>query len=450
MLAERPIGIVITTSELEYQRRNDPRLFGSIGRIACEGTLAFAELIATHRDETPPLIHYEPSDTAMLVYTSGTTGLPKGAMNSHGNVVFTAQVYRDWIELREGDGILGIAPLFHITGLIGHIATCFSIAGALTLAYRFEAGVMLDAFRERQPAFTIGAITALMALMNHPDAKADSLTSLRSIYSGGAPIAPAVVAQFEAKFGLYIRNAYGMTESTSPATVSPLDKLAPVDPLFGALSVGVPTFNTDIRIVDAETAQPLPHGEAGEIIIKGPQVVSGYWRKPEATLDAIRDGWLHTGDIGVIDKDGWLFLGRSQERHDQRRRLQGLAARSRGRAVYASSGTRSRSGRRAGCLSRRNGESGAQPEGRHYRDAGRNHRPLPRADGGLQGTARGRLPAGAAEDRHRQDPAPGTARLGPGTKSARTRRALCSAEQLQFKRVMRLRGPGATGLLAVK
>ncbi|WP_022977966.1 class I adenylate-forming enzyme family protein [Nevskia ramosa] len=308
VLAERPIGIVITTSELEYQRRNDPRLFGSIGRIACEGTLAFAELIATHRGETPPLIHYEPSDTAMLVYTSGTTGLPKGAMNSHGNVAFTAQVYRDWIELREGDGILGIAPLFHITGLIGHIATSFSIAGALTLAYRFEAGVMLDAFRERQPAFTIGAITALMALMNHPDAKADSLASLRSIYSGGAPIAPALVAQFEAKFGLYIRNAYGMTESTSPATVSPLDKLAPVDPLFGALSVGVPTFNTDIRIVDAETAQPLPHGEAGEIIIKGPQVVSGYWRKPEATLDAIRDGWLHTGDIGVIDKDGWLFL----------------------------------------------------------------------------------------------------------------------------------------------
>lgn len=308
VLEALPATIVITTSELDYQTRHEPRVLAGIGRYRADGVPDFAELVAAHRDEQPPPVTLSASDTALLVYTSGTTGLPKGAMNTHGNVAFTAQTYRDWIGLDEGDGVFGIAPLFHITGLIGHIALSLLIAGPLTLAYRFEPSVVLDAIRERQPAFTIGAITALLALMNHPDARSDSLASMKAIYSGGAPIAPAVVEQFEAKFGHYIRNAYGMTESTSPATVCPVDKRAPVDPLFGALSIGVPTYRTEIRIVDAETAVPLPNGEAGEIVIRGPQVVPGYWNKPEATRDAIRDGWLHTGDIGVMDADGWLYL----------------------------------------------------------------------------------------------------------------------------------------------
>lgn len=308
VLEALPATIVITTSELDYQTRHEPRLLAGIGRYRTDGVPDFAELVAAHRGEQPPQVTLSASDTALLVYTSGTTGLPKGAMNTHGNVAFTAQAYRDWIGLDEGDGVFGIAPLFHITGLIGHIALSLLIAGPLTLAYRFEPSVVLDAIRERQPAFTIGAITALLALMNHPDARSDSLASMKAIYSGGAPIAPAVVEQFEAKFGHYIRNAYGMTESTSPATVCPVDKRAPVDPLFGALSIGVPTYGTEIRIVDAETAVPLPNGEAGEIVIRGPQVVPGYWNKPEATRDAIRDGWLHTGDIGVMDADGWLYL----------------------------------------------------------------------------------------------------------------------------------------------
>ena len=307
VLAAHPVVTVITTSELEFQTRGDARLFAASRRNPPVTAIDLMDLIDRHKGERPLRPALCAQDVAMLVYTSGTTGLPKGAMNTHGNIAFTAQVYRDWIALREGGAVLGIAPLFHITGLIGHVALSFLLAAPLVLAYRFEPGVVLDAIREHRPEFTIGAITALIALMNHQSAVREDMASLRAIYSGGAPIAPAVVEQFEAKFGIYIRNAYGLTETTSPSTVTPLDKRGPVDPVFGALSVGVPTFNTEIRIADEE-GRPLAAGEAGEILIRGPQVVAGYWNKPDESAAAIRDGWLHTGDVGAMDAQGWVYL----------------------------------------------------------------------------------------------------------------------------------------------
>lgn len=306
-IAAHPVPVVISTSELEFQTRGDARLFSASARNPPVTALDLMDLLHRHAGERPVRATPRAQDVAMLVYTSGTTGVPKGAMSTHANVAFTAQVYRDWIGLREGDAVLGIAPLFHITGLIGHVALSFLLAAPLVLCYRFEPGVVLDALAEHRPAFTIGAITALIALMNHPHARPDSLSSLRALYSGGAPIAPGVVQQFQDTFGTYIRNAYGLTETTSPSTVTPRDKVGPVDPAFGALSVGVPTFDTEIRIVD-DSGQNLPPGEAGEILVRGPQVVAGYWNKPQETAEAIRDGWLHTGDVGVMDAQGWLYL----------------------------------------------------------------------------------------------------------------------------------------------
>ncbi len=298
--------IVLTTSALAFQTRNDKRLFAATRRVACAGTVDFEAAIAAGGAQ-PPAPSYKPGDIAFLVYTSGTTGVPKGAMNTHGNVTFNAQTYRDWIGLGEGAPILGIAPLFHITGLIGHIAAAFITASPLILAYRFEPGVMLDAIEEHKAAFTIGAITAFIAMMNHPDAAPAKLASMTKIYSGGAPIPPSVVTAFRETFGHYIHNGYGLTETNSPTHVVPLSREAPVDPASGALSIGVPAYNTISWICDDE-GRELPVGEVGEIVSQGPMIVPGYWNKPDKTAEAIRNGRFHTGDVGFMDKDGWFYL----------------------------------------------------------------------------------------------------------------------------------------------
>ncbi len=298
---------IFTTSPLDLQSRDDPRLFSGMSRLACDGAEDLRDTIARHLGEAPPKRPLASDDIAFLVYTSGTTGLPKGAMNSHANVVFNAQVYRDWIGLEDGVGVLGVAPLFHITGLVGHLLTAMITASAVTLAYRFDAGVMLEAAAERRPGFTVAAITALMAMMNHPEATRSHLASVSKVYSGGAPIPPAVVDAFAGTFGHYVHNTYGLTETSSPTHATPLGVAAPVDPASGALSVGVPVPGARVWIA-ADDGGPAPVGEPGEIVSSGPMVVAGYWNKLEETAQAMRPDGFRTGDVAFMDADGWFYL----------------------------------------------------------------------------------------------------------------------------------------------
>ncbi|MFA5120734.1 class I adenylate-forming enzyme family protein [Zavarzinia sp.] len=301
------VTTVITTSELEYRGHDDARLFAGMTRERFDGTEAMDALLAAYRGRPVPPVTFAPGETAILTYTSGTTGAPKGAMNTHGNIVFNAQTYRDWCGLTSDDVVLGIAPLFHITGLIGHVALALLLAAPLVLMYRFEPSVVLETIATERPTFTIGAITAFIALMNHKDAATADLSSLRKVASGGAPIPPSIAKAFEAQFGHYIHNAYGLTETTSPSHCVPLGTEAPVDAASGALSVGVPVFNTVVRIV-GEDGRDLPVGEVGEIVTAGPQVVPGYWNKPEETAHAMPGGVLHTGDVGYMDAQGWFYI----------------------------------------------------------------------------------------------------------------------------------------------
>jgi long-chain acyl-CoA synthetase len=246
-------------------------------------------------------------DPACLTYTSGTTGPPKGAVNTHQKMLFSSRTFERWMELDEEDVILGIAPFFHITGLVGHVTTALVSGAALVVLGRFSAEVAVTQACRHRATFSVGAITAFQAMMDSPATDAAMLQSLTKIYSGGGPVPPALTAAFERSFGTYVHPIYGLTESTSPAISTPSHARAPVDPATGALAIGVPVYNTVVKIVD-DDGRETPVGAVGEIAIRGPQVIDGYWNNPEESANAIREGWLYTGDIGYMDAAGWFYL----------------------------------------------------------------------------------------------------------------------------------------------
>ncbi len=165
------LRLVITTSELDFQQNPHRGLFAEVTRQRHEGTLDFLELTEQHDGQQPPPIELGLDDVAFMTYTSGTTGPSKGATNTHGNVVFTAQAYGDWIEITPDDVVLGVAPLFHITGFIGHMALCLLTPAPLVLGYRFDAAVILELIEKYGVTFAIGSITVFVALMNEPSVK---------------------------------------------------------------------------------------------------------------------------------------------------------------------------------------------------------------------------------------------------------------------------------------
>ncbi|MCC5858502.1 MAG: AMP-binding protein [Ectothiorhodospiraceae bacterium] len=307
VLQNTAVELVITTSELEYQTRRDSRLFDGVQRQECDGTLDMSTLVESYRDKPPPGATVRPDDPAMLCYTSGTTGSPKGAINTHRNVAAATHIYKEWVGLTPDGSILGVAPLFHITGLIAHVSASLAVPVPLVLAYRFHPDVILDAIREHKPTFTVGSITVFIALMNTAGASAKDFRCFKSIFSGGAPVSPATANAFEAGMGTFIHNSYGLTEATAPAIHTPRGMRGPVDPDSGALSVGVPMPGMIVRIADEEE-NDLPPGQLGEIIVEGPNVVPGYWNKPEETDHALRGGRMRTGDIGFMTEDGWFFV----------------------------------------------------------------------------------------------------------------------------------------------
>jgi long-chain acyl-CoA synthetase len=301
------VRLAITTSELDFQHSPPAGLLAGVRRQRHEGTVDFLEVIEARAGQRPPPVRLTPDSVAFLTYTSGTTGPAKGAMNTHRNVVFTAQTYRDWVGITADDVVLGVAPLFHITGLIGHMALSLLTPAPLVLGYRFDPAVILELIERYRASFTIGSITAFVALMNEPTARDRDVSSLTKVYSGGQPVPPSVIEEYERLFGAYIHIAYGLTESTSPSHLVPLGRRSPVDPGSGAVAVGVPVFGTAAAILDDSDQQAGP-GEVGEICLAGPQIVPGYWQKPEETAHAFRGGWFHTGDVGVMDAEGWFYV----------------------------------------------------------------------------------------------------------------------------------------------
>jgi long-chain acyl-CoA synthetase len=303
---------VVTTSEIDWLASGAGKEWPTLQGIEKQRFPETVDLLDAIRGRMPDAscrLAVGPADVCSLGYTSGTTGPPKGAMSTHGNFVYNAGVYRTWLRLGDGDVVLGVAPLFHITGMVAHLALAAVAGIPLVLFHRFDpvqAFAMIERYR---PTMTIGAITAFLSLLNHPEASRHDLRSLSRCYSGGAPIAPAVADAFERAFGVYIHNIYGLTESNSPTHAVPWGTRAPVDPRSGALSVGVPIPGCHVRVLDLDDpSREVPPGEPGELAARGPMMFQGYWNRPVETERAFRDGFFLTGDVVVMDEQGFFYV----------------------------------------------------------------------------------------------------------------------------------------------
>jgi long-chain acyl-CoA synthetase len=310
-LDDSGIQRVITTSSLDLMpaRIQPPAMLQGLDITPLPTALKMTDLLEKYHKAPVPKTDVAPEDIAYLTYTSGTTGPPKGAMNTQGNIAFNARVYQTMLRIDKNDVVMGVAPLFHVTGEVAHLAIAALAGIPVVLCYRFDAGETLRLIEHWKATMTVGSITVFIALMNHPSIRERDLSSFVKAYSGGAPVSEAVVKQFEKLTGQYIYNVYGMTETNSPSHIVPWGKRAPVDRQSGALSVGVPVPGCVMKIVDLEdSSSELSPGEEGEIVDSGPIVIPGYWQKPEETQHAIRDGWLYTGDVGKMDENGWFYV----------------------------------------------------------------------------------------------------------------------------------------------
>ena len=298
--AETQIKQIITTSIGEYSAVPQPA-------AAPAGTLSFSELISSVSAAELRHVEIDPQeDTAALVYTGGTTGVPKGAMLTHYNLYAAAIQCTLWGGpfLRRGeDRFLLVIPYFHVYGLI--VGVLFGVwQGAMQIPIaKFDANLLLEAIKDYSPTYFPGVPTLFIALLNHPKAKTSGLDRVQRFNSGSAPLPIEVIEQFERLSGAMLFEGYGMTETAAMATSTPtLAKRKPG-------SIGLPVTGTECKIVDLENGdREVPLGEEGELCIRGPQVMKGYWNKPAETAKTIRGGWLYTGDVARMDEDGYFYI----------------------------------------------------------------------------------------------------------------------------------------------
>jgi long-chain acyl-CoA synthetase len=339
-----PLNVLLKPREIAYHLKDSD----AVALLAFEGTpeLPMAEMARTACDQTPSCPHLivmtidpaaaspvegaftlgqlmhgqvpvseshapAPDDTAVMLYTSGTTGQPKGAELSHLNMVLNAIASRDMMTplLHHGVDARNISlvtlPLFHSTGQTTQMNAGLAAGHTLVLLPRFDAAAVLRAFEDEHVTCWVGVPTMYWALLHHArQHHVDVSTvaaSLRLCVSGGAPMPVAVMREFEAAFGVRILEGYGLSETAPVLCFNQVYR--PSKPG----TVGQPIFACDVRVV-GDDGTPLAVGEAGEIVVRGHNVMKGYYKRPEDTAEAMRGGWFHTGDIGAFDEDGFLTI----------------------------------------------------------------------------------------------------------------------------------------------
>jgi long-chain acyl-CoA synthetase len=246
-------------------------------------------------------------DLAALQYTGGTTGTAKGAMLTHLNLVSNALAFAAWIKGEVAkETFLTALPLFHIYGMTTSMNVPISLAAKMVLLPRFDPQMALESIQRHRVTVFCGAPTMYSVLLANPELGKFDLTSIRVCISGASPLPPQVQKKFMDITGGFLAEGYGLTEASPVTHCNPVDKTMRTVRLG---SIGLPLPDTDARIVDVETGEKtLKPGETGELAVKGPQLMKGYWKRPSETALVLRDGWLLTGDIAKMDQDGYFYI----------------------------------------------------------------------------------------------------------------------------------------------
>jgi long-chain acyl-CoA synthetase len=243
-----------------------------------------------------------PDEMAVMLYSGGTTGVAKGIMLSHFNFVANAHQIAAWGGLTENERLLAVLPLFHGFGMSVNMNAQVLAGSEIVLLPRFNARQVAQTIHKVKPTFFTGVPTMFVALSNLPDIQRYDFSSLQGIFVGAAPLTRAIKDNFEARTGGRMIEGYGLTEAVTAIMANPYRGMHKVG------SIGIPFPDVDMKIVSLDDGRDLPPGEQGEIVLKSPTVMLGYYQKPRETQETIVDDWLHTGDIGYMDEDGYFYI----------------------------------------------------------------------------------------------------------------------------------------------
>lgn len=300
---------VFVTSLTDYLPPIKKQLAGPVKKIQTvkkAETINLVSFLSGQSKKEPPPAAINPEvDIAVLQYTGGTTGTSKGAMLTHYNLVSNAFMLKGWEHGSSSDRLLGVTPFFHIYGLTVCMISPMLSGMEIVLLPSFHVKEVLETITKNKITTFPGVSTMYIALINYPELSKYPLKSIRRCISGAAPLPLEVQKKFDQITGGSLVEGYGLTEASPVTHCNPLGK----DAVVKSGSIGIPLPETDAKIVDSETGtREMPLGETGELAIRGPQVMKGYWKRPEESASVMRDGWLLTGDIAKMDEDGYFYI----------------------------------------------------------------------------------------------------------------------------------------------
>ncbi|MCL5961165.1 MAG: long-chain-fatty-acid--CoA ligase [Chloroflexi bacterium] len=264
------------------------------------GYLTYDDFLAKGSIDTPE-VQVDPLDTVLMIYTSGTTGFPKGVMLTHKAFLADSRQFAQAMKLTSDDRAMLILPLFHVNGLMVTTVAPLLVGGSIVVRQKFVQEEFWPAIEQYRPTYFSAVPTIYFRLLNDPAGSKADVSSLRCGVCGAAPMPVEVFRQFEEKFDLKIIEGYGLTEGSCCSTVNPIDGERKIG------SIGFPLPGQEVKIVDDDDNE-LPSGQVGEIVIRGDNLMKGYFGKPEATAETIKNGWLHSGDVGFTDNEGYIYI----------------------------------------------------------------------------------------------------------------------------------------------